>query len=361
MRVAYDHQIFAAQQYGGISRYFVELASRVSRAPGVTAKVLALAHMNEHLAQAPPDLVAGRHVNSRFKQFFGVLDTLVAPVGLALFRPDVVHETYYSGRRLAPRGAGVVVTVYDMIHELYTEAFPSSDHTATFKAAAVARADHVICISENTRRDLLKSIKVSPEKISVIHLGWNLDTKSPEIPLPVHGPYLLYVGSRVGYKNFSRLLEAFARSVPLRRDYKLVAFGGGPFTTAELNEIGGLNLDSSRVLHFGGGDPVLAALYRGASAFIYPSLYEGFGIPPLEAMSYGCPVICSSTSSLPEVAGPAAAYFDPLDVESLQATIERVLGSVELGASLIALGRKRVEQFSWDRCAQETLAVYRQL
>ena len=117
----------------------------------------------------------------------------------------------------------------------------------------------------------------------------------------------------------------------------------------------------AHVIHLGGGDDRLATLYRGASAFIYPSKYEGFGIPPLEAMHLECPVICSMTSSIPEVVGEAGEYFDPDDAESIRHAIERVLQSSDRRSELIALGRSRCNLFSWERCARETLDVYKRL
>jgi glycosyltransferase involved in cell wall biosynthesis len=120
-------------------------------------------------------------------------------------------------------------------------------------------------------------------------------------------------------------------------------------------------MDSSQVMQFGGSDQMLAGLYEHASAFIYPSLYEGFGIPPLEAMSYGCPVVCSKTSSIPEVVGDAGEYFDPADIESMRVAIERVVTSDSHRKLLIAKGRARLKYFSWDRCAAETLDLYMKL
>jgi glycosyltransferase involved in cell wall biosynthesis len=361
MRIAYDHQIFAAQQYGGISRYFVEVAGRLSAVAGVHARVLALAHINKHLENASPGLVIGGRIDARRSWACGAFNALAAPIGLALFRPSIVHETYYSERRLAPSSARVVVTVYDMIHELYPASFPPDDKTAARKAAAVERADHVICISENTRQDLLRLLNVPAAKTSVVPLGWSLQMQGPENPVAVDGPYLLYVGNRGGYKNFGRLLEAYAASARLRTMFKLVVFGGGPWTDEERAAISRFGLDSAQLVQFTGSDRILAALYREATVFVYPSLYEGFGIPPLEAMALGCPVACGNNSSLPEVVGPAAAQFNASEAASIQATLEQIVDAPALRSSLQALGRQRVELFSWDRCARETLSIYRRL
>ena len=182
-----------------------------------------------------------------------------------------------------------------------------------------------------------------------------------ELVLPTRGTFLLYVGNRGGYKNFLRLLEAYGTSPQLKMGYELICVGGGGFHADELKTMQALGLDSNQVMQLGGSDQLLARLYESASAFVFPSLYEGFGIPPLEAMSHDCPVVCSNTSSIPEVVGDAGEYFNPEDIENMRAAIERVVTSDSLRKLLIAKGRARLQFFSWDRCAAETLEVYSKL
>jgi glycosyltransferase involved in cell wall biosynthesis len=174
-------------------------------------------------------------------------------------------------------------------------------------------------------------------------------------------PFFLHVGMRGAYKNFGNLLSAYASSPMLRRDFDLIAFGSNGFTQRENESIQDLGLTSLQVRHLSGDDALLGHLYREAVAFIYPSLYEGFGIPPLEAMGFGCPVLCGKTSSIPEVVGDAGLYFDPNRVEAIADAMERVALSAELRLDLVARGNERVRQFSWERCAAETLDVYRDL
>ena len=252
-----------------------------------------------------------------------------------------------------------------MIHEKFASSFPHADKTARYKALAAARADHVICISESTRRDAIEILGLPSEKTSVVYLGFDLMTtagaRAEEPVLSAREPYLLYVGNRGGYKNFLRLLEVCGGSPQLKAGYTLICFGGGAFHEDELKTMHRLGLDRGQVTQIGGEDQVLATLYKHAVALIFPSLYEGFGIPPLEAMSYDCPVVCSNTSSIPEVVGEAGEYFDPADTESMCAAIERVVMSESHRQSLIAKGRARLKCFSWDRCAAETLDIYRKL
>lgn len=365
MKIAYNSQIFRMQEYGGISRYIVNLAQRVAREEQVI--VSAPLYINNYLAELPRELVRGMRLSWRPKRGARLVDW----VGTALDRmiisgvsPDVLHETYYSYRSVGSASIPKVLTVYDMIHERFANWFAPDDDTAQRKAAAVSRASHVICISENTRRDLIDLYQVDPVKVSVVHLGFEslhvgADSSGVATAISKSAPYILYVGDRIGYKNFKALLRAYAGSAWLRENFRLVCFGGGHFRTDELELIRELSIRPGLIEQVGGSDDVLAVYYRNAAAFVYPSLYEGFGIPPLEAMALGCPVICSNTSSIPEVVGDAGEYFDPGQVEAIRASVENVLQSGERRAELISKGYRKCAGYSWDRCASETLQIYR--
>lgn len=263
----------------------------------------------------------------------------------------------------APKSAKVVLTVYDMIHEKFSENFSTSDPTRREKAAAVRRADHIICISNNTKQDLVRILSVDPNKISVVHLGVSLPVKDigTTIEALQSRPFLLYVGNRGGHKNFDAFITAIAQSPRLKNDYDIVCFGGGAFNASEKELIERLGFSSGKVRQVSGGDVVLSGLYRRARAFVYPSLYEGFGIPPLEAMSVGCPVVCSNTSSILEVVSDAGALFDPYDIRSMQSAIERVSEDEIFRQQLISKGRGRVKKFTQERCTQETIKVYQKV
>jgi glycosyltransferase involved in cell wall biosynthesis len=366
MRIVYDHQVFSWQKYGGISRYFCELAVRIASDSETTVQVFAPLYVNEYLrrVQQVPHLVRGMKVPQVPKtgRMMNLANRFLVRKWLGRSSPDVVHETYYSDRPLAPKSSKIVVTVYDMVHEKFNGGCLSADKTGSNKAMAVARADHVICISENTKKDLIELLDIRPEKISVIYLGYELECASPEKKSErTQEPYILYVGNRDRYKNFSRLLQVYASSAWLQSNFKLVCFGGPPFTGTELQEIRRLGIPQAYVVRMDGNDAALARLYAGAAAFVYPSLYEGFGLPLLEAMAYDCPVVCSDSSSIPEVVGQAGEYFDPTDVHSIAAALDKVLGSSEHASELIRKGRQQVKRFSWDKCAQNTLRVYREL
>jgi glycosyltransferase involved in cell wall biosynthesis len=256
-----------------------------------------------------------------------------------------------------------------MIHEKYPKYFAASPFITRIKAASVAAADHVICISESTRRDLLAAYDIPEGRVSVTHLGFDplgsllsgeSSSRFKVRVLGVDAPYLLYVGSRVNYKNFAGLLDAYAASASLRSNFFLLCFGGGAFTSAERAAISKAGAEG-RVRFLGGSDAVLAACYAHASLFVCPSFYEGFGIPVLEAMSLDCPVACSNSSSLPEVVADAAMLFDPADRDAILAALESVLGSPSAAAALKERGRIRTQQFSWRSCAENTVNIYRRV
>lgn len=362
MRIVYDHQIFSWQGYGGISRYFFEIATSLNRSFSTQVEIFAPFYLNRYLSDQSK-LCKGTQVPRGGRAILRV-NNMLAHLTLKLRRDiDIFHETYYSRRDLCPRSAKRVISVYDMIHEKFADQFPSGDKTRYIKYEAVRRADHVICISENTQRDLVAIYDIPIEKTSVVYLGYSLGVKQDELLLPpkVAQPYLLYVGQRAGYKNFEGLLKAYANSPVLRKEFKMVCFGGGAFSTKELEMINNLQLSPQQIIQFAGSDDVLAGLYASATAFVYPSLYEGFGIPPLEAMSFDCPVVCANTSSLPEVVGDAAEMFDPNNTEDMRTAVERVVLSKERNEELSRAGRERIKQFSWEKCAQETLALYQKL
>jgi glycosyltransferase involved in cell wall biosynthesis len=370
MRVTFDSQIFCAQQFGGISRYFASLAAEMLSRGDVQPLIVAPCHINDYAARLPNRLVWGRRI-ARLpgaKPLARVLSLLASGAVANLRRSDIVHWTYYYPTFGSRPRSRKVLTVYDMIHERHPDAFAIDDPISRWKRAAVAKADHIICISQHTRKDLLQILEVPAHKVSVTHLGY--DALAPLLTdetgaqfrsrtLGVDKPYFLFVGNRSGYKNFAGLMQAFASSSWLRQNFLLLCFGGGRFTEAEQALLARTGL-GERVRHVGGPDSVLASCYRHAELLVYPSRYEGFGIPPLEAMSMNCPVACSNTTSLPEVVGDAAACFDPADTDHIRAVLESALEPT-MREQLIVRGEQRSRQFSWARCAQETVDIYKEV
>ena len=271
VKVAFDEQIFVQQAYGGISRYIVRLAAGLSETVGV--RIFAPVHINVYLSDLPPSIVVGR----RFPQWRGVgriggvINRALKPALLKAYAPDIVHETYYSARTPPAPRARTVLTVYDMIHEKFPGSFAAGDDTAKRKKVAVERADHICCISQSTRQDLIAFYPSAAAKSTVTLLGFDPTIAVPDgEPSMNERPYLMFVGQRAGYKNFAGLLAAYAASPTLRSDFDLVAVGGGAFTPYEVEAVHYHGLDG-RVRQVDADDEALHRWYRGASVFVYPS------------------------------------------------------------------------------------------
>ena len=231
---------------------------------------------------------------------------------------------------------------------------------AFLKKASISRVDHIISISESTKNDLIEILGVDETKISVVHLGVDTEAFNQKFITSIKKPYLLYVGKRDGYKNFEGFLKAFSKSTKLKSELSIIAFGGGLFSTREKKLIKENNLENY-IIQIGGDDNKLIELYQNARAFVYPSKYEGFGLPPLEAMAAGCPVISSNTSSMPEVINNAGEFFDPLDIENIKHSIEKVVFSEARTKKLIKLGTENLKNFSWSKCAKSTTEIYKKI
>ncbi|UTW00184.1 glycosyltransferase family 4 protein [Marinomonas rhizomae] len=367
MKIAFDHQTFTYQAYGGVSRYYSILANQLFLSKQ-NVKVFAGIHQNNYLKSLSSEILSEFKLRSfppKSSRVFHGVNHIINQFQLRNWKPDILHETYYSSLpSFFSSPSARVTTVYDMIHELFPSQFPLSDNTSKAKRKTLERVDHIISISESTKRDLIHFFGIDESKISVVQLGVSLDAFNSALgnDLSTHDkPFLLYVGSRFGYKNFDGLLKAVASSDTLKSNFDIVAFGGGDFSLEELSLIRSLGFSGSQVRQCRGSDKELATLYSRATAFVYPSLYEGFGLPPLEAMASGCPVITSNTSSMPEVVRSAGVYFNPREIEDIRFAIEHVVFSPTVRSELVLAGFENIKSFSWRKCADETLTVYKKV
>jgi glycosyltransferase involved in cell wall biosynthesis len=363
IKIAYDYQAFTLQKYGGVSRYICALASEVAKNNDFDVKVYAGLYQNKYLEDYSNLSVKGWQVSNLPipRRILDPINTKLNKFSFSIDCPDIVHETYYNSQRTTLEKTSVIITVHDMIHEKFLNLTQYKDFIKD-KARAIKRADRVVCVSENTRRDLLEIYNLDPKKVVTIYTGHSpLPVQKIDIDPIVKDPYILYVGSRSStHKNFNALLQAYSNSKQLRSCFKLVCFGTESFSSDEINNMKKMSINVERdVLHYSGSDSILVNLYTNASVFIYPSLYEGFGIPPLEAMSLNCPVACSNASSIPEIVGDAGEYFDPQEIDSIITAIEKVVCSTAKSKELKAKGRERVKLFSWEKCAAETSVLYR--
>jgi glycosyltransferase involved in cell wall biosynthesis len=278
---------------------------------------------------------------------------------------DIVHAT--NPAAIPPAGAGqkLVVTVHDLAFVHHPGMFPRS-WRYLYRAglrAAVRRADAIITPSRNTAEDLLSRTKIDPAKLHVVPLAaslgiGNLDPDESLARLKVRTPYVLFVGTLEPRKNLVRLVRAYRRVAATGLPHALVLAGPlGWNHDALMREIA-LQGPGEILLTGAVTDDELDALYRSADVFAYPSLYEGFGLPVLEAMARGVPAIASTTSSLPETAGEAAIGVNPRSVREIAMAIERVLTEEDLADKLSLRGRHQSERFSWEETARLTLQVY---
>lgn len=361
MKIAFDNQIFVIQTYGGVSRYFTHLFKELIKDGKLSIKVFANFHKNNYLNEIPNRYVKGRKVEGLLSRTFFLesINLFQNFSSIKYWKPEIIHRTWYNSS-LKLKGVKTITTVHDLIHEKFPNYFPFYDLTSKQKRKGILETDHIIAISENTKRDIIEIYGVEKEKISVIHHGVDKDffkIKSAETDFNLK-PYLLYVGARNGYKNFDNFIKSYSISKNLKSDVNVVTFGGGKFSKDEKILFKDLKIPENRIFNLIGDDKLLRNLYQNALALVYPSLYEGFGMPPLEAMASGCPVIASDKSSIPEIVNDAALLFDPLESEEILHSIEKVTYDEAYKNELTKLGFENIERFSWKHCANKTKDIY---
>ncbi len=387
MKVLYDYSIFNMQKFGGISRYFVEL---MDNSPEELHWELPLLYSNNHyllsnkvfnkIVPLPEEkeypwyiektVRRGLRLTKRFlkvkPKHARIIESNKSDSIRAINNADydIFHPTYYSDYILDLKiRRPMVLTVYDMIHEIYPEYFPLGDRTRKVKNELIKKADHIIAISESTKKDILSFIDIPEHKVSVIHLASSLNSEKLPIDndeiIDLPEKYILYTGIRRGYKNFYFFSTVLATMMKENKDLKLLCTGPS-FTDEEKNYFSILGIQD-RVSHIYATDQQLKTLYKNALCFVFPTLYEGFGIPVLEAFTCECPALLSNVSSLPEVGGDAALYHDPKDALKLKKNINMILSSNDLRSELIEKGSKRAREFTWERTSKQTFELYKQI
>ena len=353
-RVIFGPEIWSLQSEGGISRYFQQLIRGLSQS-GISGQILTNKNSNSRLETINVENFQV-HGLRKSKNFYGEISKILGNE----IAGNVYHPTYYSKNLVKVRTprTKVVLTVFDMISEIFPEKKSRFRKVIDEKRFSVNTADHILSISEQTKKDLINIYEVPENKISVTYLGSDLHLlPKVEGGASTEKDFILYVGKRGGYKNFSNLVTAFSHSKILMTSFQIVAVGGGDFSSGELSEFLKLKI-ADKVIHMDANDHQLAMLYRKASCLVYPSIYEGFGLPPVEAMSLNCPVIASSGGSIPEICGQAAAYFDPLNIDSIMHTILETLASPSRIKDMQMKGQAASQLFTWERTARDTLSVY---
>lgn len=359
MKVVFDHQIFCIQNLGGISRYFTNIFKYIKSHQCDIQGELSVKYSDNiyiknisHDIENPPWFLKNNFIGKKF--FLERINRFYTNRLIEKIDFDVFFPTYYSTYFLDKIKQPYVLTVHDMTHEHFPEIFyKNKDFTLHYKRKAIENAAHLIAISENTKKDLLKYYNVAKEKISVIYHGIEQDYSTQSVT-KFNDPFFLFVGERGGYKNFEIVLRAL--SALQNKSINLISTGKS-FSKREKGQLKKYGLEY-RVIALHLTDSQLNYLYENAVALVYPSLYEGFGYPLLEAMRASCVVITSNSSCLPEIGGDAALYFNPLIVEELIGKMQYVLSlSKSEKSDIISRGAKNLLRFTLKESMDKTISV----
>ncbi|HEX2069167.1 MAG TPA: glycosyltransferase family 1 protein [Actinomycetota bacterium] len=279
---------------------------------------------------------------------------------------DILHAPTPAGVPPAAPQQRTVVTVHDVAFLARSDLFPRR-WLWTYRAGlnrAVRTADALIAVSRHTAEDVVRRAQADPAKVHVVPLAAAVPTE-PAVETAarfnIQQPYILFVGTLEPRKNLIALVRAHRRLAGRGFDHSLVLAGGWGWNSGPLKQELSLDAPGSIAVTGQVSSEEVDTLYRGATALVYPSLYEGFGLPVLEAMARGVPCIVSKTTSLPEVAGDAAVFVDPKNIEELASAIERVTKDPKLQEDLRKRGLTRAAEFSWDETARRTLEVYKSI
>ena len=358
MKIGFDHTIFLIQKYGGISRYFNEILNNLNS--DIDIKIGCPIHLNDFIDSKNKKVFQIKKINSIPRFSTKILNQFNFYINSYIFnswKPDIIHKTYFNDYNYKLPGAKIVINVWDLSHEIYHYMYDKSVNWRP-KHLALKNVDHVICSSKKTQEDLIKFKNFDYKKTSVVYQSapkffsdFQIKDKKENI--------LLFVGSRLKYKNFEKLLEAFSHKKKILEDFKLVCFGNEKINSKEKFLIKKYDLNEKNIKFDYGSDFKLLDYYLKASALIYPSKNEGFGYPPLEAMTFGCPVISSNNSAITEATGLNKFIFNPEDSYEMIEVIESVITSKDNINFLKNHGLKRVKKFQTKNMFENLKKTYK--
>ena len=361
MKITFNNTIFSIEKTGGISRYFICLIKELIKNK-VDVKVISALYKNKFLNLLPKDIISGFYLSNY--PLFKLIENYNNKKFIDYINHesiDIIHDTYYTPNIVKPKKIKKIITVHDLIHEKFKDYYRNSASEIDKKKKAFIDCDHFICVSNNTKNDLVEFYNIEPNKISVVYHGANHLIKNQDnYDLKINDPYLLYVGKRDRYKNFIFLLKAYAKCKKVNQNFRLVCFGGNKFNKIEKKIINELNMKDN-IKYVKGDDKILSAYYYSAKALITPSLYEGFGLNIIEAMSLKCPVMCSNINVFKEICGNDVTYFDPKDENNLIYVMEEYLFKDIYMKNLALNAYKNSENFTWEKNCNETINAYKKL
>lgn len=360
MNIVYDNIIFALQNAGGISVLWYELLKRIIKDSDINPIILDFPNKNifRKKMTIPKDMISN---SSDIKLPLSINRYLTPKIPN---HAGIFHSSYYrvTNNFKIPN----ITTVHDFTYEYFRTGIAKNIHIKQ-KSYAIKKSDRIICVSENTKKDLIRFYpNISEERINVVYNGVDdsyrvLNQKSEDelkqiIPF-TSKEYILYIGDRYSvYKNFN-----VAAKVSKAINIPLVIIGGGFITNKEKRYLSGI-LSPGRYIHlYSLSNVTMNILYNHALCLLYPSSYEGFGIPILEAQKAGCPVIATNVASIPEIIGPVSTLVETPRIENIVELMRKLRDNSQFANLQIKIGLDNSSRFSWDRCYQETKKIYMQL
>jgi glycosyltransferase involved in cell wall biosynthesis len=360
MKVLYDHQMFSLQKYGGVTKYFCEL---IKNLPQECEYDISFAFSDNHYLKEDQAFFKKRFFSLPSPQFKGkgflmrqiyLLNQLYSARAISSKKYNLLHPTFYNNYFIDILKTPFIITVHDLTAFKFKETYLRDDPFRSQMEKVVKKANRIIAISENTKKDVIEFFSINPEKIDVVHHGYNKYETATQ--LNKYGRYILFVGRRDSYKNFKNFVRAISSLMQKDKDLKLICVGA-KFNKQEIVDLKDLKI-LEQAFALAVDEKTLNNLYACALVFVYPSFYEGFGMPILEAFANNCPVCLSDTSCFPEIAGEAGIYFNPSDEESIRCSITKVLNDSKYRSDMILAGNERLNQFSWKKTADETFVSY---
>ena len=352
IKVLFESSIFLHQKVGGISKYITKLNKHLPKY-GVSSKIFSPLSINHNLYKNSDNIffLKFKYIPRFCRKLFFLINNFCTIIYILIKKPDIIHFSYYNNSIVSFINIPYIITVYDLIHEKI-----KSTQEQFKKKKLFNKAKHIICISNQTKKDLINVYKIDKNKVSVIYLG----TEKKKLKIKRKKDFILFVGSRIRYKNFKKLVQAFASSKYLRKKYKIICYGGNDFENQELKFFESLGV-REKIIHLKGDDSRLEKLYREASLYISLSLFEGFGLTLLEAMNFKCPVVCSDIPVFREIYKNSCHYVNPKNITNIKIGIENVLKSQRKQKKLINKSNKIVEEYDWEKCAFNTSEIYKKI
>lgn len=361
LRIFIDHQIFTMQNFGGISRVFTELYKEFEKNPDVEPLLPILLSDNEYLVEIKKVWsIFPKNKSFLKKLFYYAVNRIYSTFVLIKGDFDIFQPTYYDPYFLPfLRKKPFFLVLHDMTHEIFPDTVSKKDMTIQWKRILVNKAERVITISENTKKDILKYYDIDKEKIDIVSWGTSIKVPKGKLDIELPKKYILFIGNRKTYKNFEFFVKSISPLLKGKESPFLVCAGSSGFNEYELSIFKELGIDE-KVKHLKfKDDEQWGYIFNNATCFVFPSLYEGFGIPVLEAFACGCPTVLSNSSSLPEVGGDAAVYFDPEDSDSIYSAVKKVIEDSKLREDMIRKGKERFKLYSWKIASDNFIYIYR--